>query len=881
LSNTRLFSRLAALSVMLVVAAATFVLDRSEQARLNQKARAAVLQQLGTARARLEGGVNSRLLLGRGLVSYVSTHPDIDEKQFRELARVLIARQDGIRTIELVHGTTIRYIYPLKGNESALGLDLMARKNEKSAIERAIASRTIAVAGPLPLVEGGTAFISREPIFLTPPNGPPESGVYWGLGQILIDRDFLFDEAGMGDKASNDLLYAARGMDGLGIEGKMIWGDAVLFKQDPVTMDVLLPNGSWRIAALPKGGWPAPDTRWIRVGGALLALISGLLIWFLLRMPLRLRVLVEKATASLRVSERKFRDIAETIPVAVFVSRQSDGEILFANENLASMFGLAPGEAVGRNTAEFCSDREKLQEVIANQGSLKDFEQLARKSDGTPFWCAISLRPIVFDNLPAFLVALLDITERKQAEEKIQTLNRDLEQRVQERTEALAGSNQQLMREAVERQRAEEALRAEHEFSQALLKAQSDAEEGMYVIQDGRVIFANEAITRLTGYSNRELLEDVPFIQLAHPDVREGILDKLHRRLAGEQFETRYETVFQTKTGERREVEVAVATLKVAEKIRILVVARDITERKRQEERLRIYKAAINAAADSVVITDRAGIIEYANPAFTRTTGYALEEALGQTPALLKSGTHDKEFYRKLWGTLLAGREWKGEIVNRRKNGALYHEEMTVAPVKDANGDILRFVAVKRDVTARKHLEQRLQRMAHYDDLTGLPNRTLFFDRLDYTLAQAKRNGNLFALLFIDLDGFKRVNDTLGHEAGDNLLQEVAKRLTQCVRESDTVARVGGDEFAIILSGIVQATDAGQIAEKIIEALGIPIFPGTLRCKVGASIGISLFPTDGVDRETLLNRADAAMYRTKEQGKNAYSYYSTSQVAPL
>jgi len=751
LSLRRSLPYLAAALTVALVTAATYLLDRTEQARLSQKERAAVLQQLSTVRARLEGGVTSRLLLGRGLVSYVSSHPDIDDKQFRELARVLIARQDGIRAIQLVRGTTIRHIYPLEGNESALGMDLMMRTEQKNAIERAIASRHITVAGPVTLLQGGNAFISREPIFLTPPGAPPESGPYWGLGQIMIDRDFLFEEARLGNNGSENLLLAARGVDGLGAEGEAIWGDATIFRRSPVTLDVLLPNGSWQIAALPKDGWVASGTRWIKVGGALLALISGLLVWFLVRSPLRLQALVESATARLRTSERQFRDISATIPVAVFISRRTDGEILYANDNFDAMFGLAPGTALGRKTDEFYAERDKLLQTVASQGMLKDYEQAARKADGTSFWCSVSLRPIVFNDIPAFLVALLDITERKQAEDHVRTLNQELEQRVRERTEALAGSNRQLTAE--------------------------------------------------------------------------------------------------------------------------------IDERQHQEEKLHIYQAAVAAAADSIVITDRNARIEYANPAFTRTTGYELDEVLGKTPALLKSGLHDTDFYQNLWRTLLNGREWKGEIVNRRKNGETYYEEMAIAPVTDTAGNIIRFVAVKRDITVRKLLEQRLDHMAHYDELTGLPNRSLFFDRLAHTLAQAKRNGNLFALLFIDLDGFKKVNDTLGHEAGDNLLREVAKRLEQCVRESDTVARMGGDEFTIILSAIAQAEDAGQVAEKVIEALAAPIFPGTLRCEIGASIGISLYPADGIERETLLTHADSAMYRIKEQGKNAYCYYSSPASA--
>ncbi|TSA41306.1 MAG: histidine kinase, partial [Betaproteobacteria bacterium] len=314
----------AAALTMAVVAAATHVLERTERERLSQLHRDAVQQQLGEVRARLEGGIAARLLLGRGLVSYVSTHPGIDEKQFRELASVLIARQEGIRAIQLVQGTTIKHVFPAAGNESALGLDLLTRGAEKNALERASRSRLIAVAGPVSLGQGGLALIGHEAIFLTRPGGPPESGAYWGLGRILVDCDYLFGEAGLRGAESGGLTYAVRAA---GNGGGMIWGDAAVFRQQPVTQQAWLPNGSWQIAALPKGGWPLPDTRWITAGGALLALIAGLLVWYWVSVPIRLRRSIADAAAKLRASEQKFRAISETIPVAVQISRQSDGEI--------------------------------------------------------------------------------------------------------------------------------------------------------------------------------------------------------------------------------------------------------------------------------------------------------------------------------------------------------------------------------------------------------------------------------------------------------------------------------------------------------------------------------------------------------------------------
>lgn len=303
-------------------------------------------------------------------------------------------------------------------------------------------------------------------------------------------------------------------------------------------------------------------------------------------------------------------------------------------------------------------------------------------------------------------------------------------------------------------------------------------------------------------------------------------------------------------------------------------VAFDITDRKRMEDALQSRAVALEAASEAVIITNREGVIEYVNPAFSAISGYSAEEAIGRTPSLLKSGIQPADFYQWLWSTILAGKVWQGEIVNRRKDGSLYTEATAIAPVKDGEGHISHFVAIKHDVTERRRLEVQLAHMAHFDDLTNLPNRALFFDRLRQAQAQAQRNRSRFALLFVDLDGFKDVNDTHGHDAGDALLRETGQRLAACVRASDTVARVGGDEFTVILQEVTAGEDAGQVADKIIQALDQPFDLSGKECRVGASVGISLYPDNGEDVETLLSRADTAMYDVKRHGKNAYRFYT-------
>lgn len=279
---------------------------------------------------------------------------------------------------------------------------------------------------------------------------------------------------------------------------------------------------------------------------------------------------------------------------------------------------------------------------------------------------------------------------------------------------------------------------------------------------------------------------------------------------------------------------------------------------------------AIDASSDAVIITSDQGVIEYVNPAFTVMTGYTAREAIGNTPRVLKSGRQNELFYRRLWATILAGESWRGELINQRKDGSRYCDLMTISPVRDAKGTVVRFIAIHHDITARKRMEEDLSQLAHFDRLTGLPNRALFYDRVERAISEARRAQHGFSLLYLDLDGFKAVNDQHGHEAGDALLCEVAKRLAACVRESDTVGRIGGDEFAVLLRTTNRQEDAIAVAQKIVEALVLPVGLSGFTCRVGASVGMALHPDDGVNVESLLRSADLAMYEAKRRGKNCW-----------
>jgi diguanylate cyclase (GGDEF)-like protein/PAS domain S-box-containing protein len=299
----------------------------------------------------------------------------------------------------------------------------------------------------------------------------------------------------------------------------------------------------------------------------------------------------------------------------------------------------------------------------------------------------------------------------------------------------------------------------------------------------------------------------------------------------------------------------------------------DITDRHRVEEQRRLALRVYQSSHDGIMITDTEGIILDVNQAFCDLTGYARDEAIGASSRMLRSGHHDKDFFKQIFDTIAREDHWLGEIWNRTKAGAISVVLMTISAVRDSIGELTHYVGVFTDITQRKESEQRLEHLAHHDALTDLPNRSLFRDRLHQAIKNSRRDNQALALLFIDLDRFKEVNDTLGHIAGDQLLVEAARRITACMRNSDTVARLGGDEFTVLLQGVEDRDSAAGIARDVLETLAAPFVLDQEVVSISASIGIALCPEDADDPDTLTNAADQAMYDAKGMGRNRYSFF--------
>lgn len=426
------------------------------------------------------------------------------------------------------------------------------------------------------------------------------------------------------------------------------------------------------------------------------------------------------------------------------------------------------------------------------------------------------------------------------------------------------------------------ALLASHETLTGILETTLD---GYWCIaDDGRLLDVNPAYCRLSGYSREELLG----MRIPDLEANETPEDTAaHIRHLMEHGCDLFETRHRRKDGSIWDVEVNTTYRRGSRGGLFFAFLRDITERKRADAELRIAAATFESH-EGMMVTDAGGVILRVNRAFTEISGYAAEEVVGRTPRVLKSDRHDAAFYKAMWETVARTGGWQGEIWDRRKNGEVYPKWLTITAIRDGRGVVTHYVGTHTDITERKRVEERIRQLAFYDTLTQLPNRRLFDDRLRQTLAANSRSGRHGALMFVDLDNFKPLNDVHGHALGDRLLIEAARRLRACVREMDTVARFGGDEFVVML-GQLQADRAGShalamsIAEKIRARLSAPYRltapadgeDGTIvehRCS--ASIGVTLFADDATGPEDVLKQADAAMYRAKQAGRDRIHCHS-------
>lgn len=363
-----------------------------------------------------------------------------------------------------------------------------------------------------------------------------------------------------------------------------------------------------------------------------------------------------------------------------------------------------------------------------------------------------------------------------------------------------------------------------------------------------------------------------PVADLLGEDVFHHIRPWLDRCLAGEQIG--FQHWFDFPGAGRRYMDVSYSPACDADGgvPGVVVNSRDITDQLELETDRRLAAKVFQNAGDAILITDHSGIIIDVNPAFCEISGYAREEVIGRSAGVTRSGLHDRAFYEGMWGALREDGYWEGEIWDRRKGGQVYPKWLTITAVVDDTGRTTHYVGVFSDITVQAAERAELRHLAEHDPLTALPNRTLFFDRLRQALAQAEREGGTLAVLFIDLDHFKEVNDRFGHTTGDHLLQAIGERLCGAVRDMDTVCRFAGDEFTAILPGLSGRGTAAEVARKLLDGLNPPLELAGESLHITCSIGIALYPEAGCSTDGLAAQADAAAYRAKEAGRNTFAF---------
>ncbi len=551
------------------------------------------------------------------------------------------------------------------------------------------------------------------------------------------------------------------------------------------------------------------------------------------------------------LAEQTFRGLVESAPDGLVVV-DAQGLILLANRRVETLFGYPRGELIGQPIEMLVpQDRQELHaqqrqrflagprlRLMGEGGPLHGL-----RKDGSEFPLEISLSPLEGTAGALTCGAIRDLTEQQRARE--------------------------VLRES------DAKLRGLYELS-PLGIALTD--------MDGRYLDFNSAFERICGYSAEEL-KSRNYWSLTPAEYSDAEAQQLACLRSRGSYGP-YEKEYIRKDGSR--VPIRLNGMLIAGnngETYIWSLVEDITDRKRIEESLNIAATAFEAQV-GILVTDANGTILRVNAAFAQTTGYCTEDLAGHTPRVLRSGRHDPAFYTAIWHSLARTGTWQGEILNRRKNGETFPTWLTITAVKDAHGTVTHYVSTQTDLTQIKAAEDEIRNLAFFDPLTHLPNRRLLLDRLHQTLAHGNRSHSGGALLLIDLDNFKTLNDSLGHDQGDILLQQIAARVTMCVRESDTVARLGGDEFVVMLADLGRsaadaAAKAETVAEKVLAALNQPYDLKGHEYHSTASIGVTVFGTHEYPMEELLKQADLAMYQAKASGRNLVRFFDPQMQAEV
>ncbi len=516
----------------------------------------------------------------------------------------------------------------------------------------------------------------------------------------------------------------------------------------------------------------------------------------------------------------------------------SKSRILYANQQTCIIF----------NTDEVAITEHTI-ETLVNKEAKRFFIESIAKADRSPLWRDEFL---VSGDKKAYTWFALNVCTIPLTKTKPEIWSMTVEEVTAKRT----------LRAKLDKIRTEQALILDH------------TTVGLALVVDKQIVRANNALGQLLGRYSSSMVNQ-PWEKVIHgQDDETDILDKVVGELSNnDHFESEIRLLRDDGKSFWSRITAKAASLR-SMKSGIIISFEDATNKREQDDELRQAAVVFEASSDAIMVLDEDGLIRMVNSSFSKMTGFSETDILGKTPRLLRATREDERRYDIMWEAVLKNGHWRGELWRRKKSGETYPEWTSISAVTDSQDRVLEYVVIGSDMSDRKYAEDRILHQANYDQLTSLPNRNLFMDRLHQSLTRVKRDGTQLALLFIDLDRFKNINDSLGHSAGDKLLVEVAKMMKHIIRDSDTIARFGGDEFAVILSPVFGPKNASRVANSVLDLLSQPINLDGYETIIGASIGISMYPADGTVEDVLVKNADTAMYRAKESGRNNYQFFT-------
>lgn len=749
--------------------------------------------------------------------------------------------------------TSIDYLEPFDfRNRRALGYDMWSEPARREAMERARDSGRAAMSGKVLLVQESekdvqTGFLLYLPLYR---NGMLHDTIEERRRALVgwVYSPFRMNDLMNGILGAREKQFDIEVFDGEEMKSRMFDSferpekakRKALFRSTGL---VEIAGHAWTVEITSLPGFEAGidrKQRMVVLDGVAISLLVFLTLRLLATGRSRALRLAEKMNRELVESESRFRALYENVPAGVVSVDTGTGFILQANPKFQSMIGYGEGELKGMSVAQLTHPEDRpvteknLQKIGHGESAELRFEKRYLRKDGSVFWAEIGVTAL-----------------RNKGEESIHTLAivTDIDER--KRWESALEASERRLQEIIDVMPV--ALFVKDPSSKILLmNRECEVQWGVTLAElkgsDGSGFFPAEQMD-LFLQRDREVFSGCVLV-----DFEEAVWND---SLKANRIVHTYKKPVYDREGKP---------------LYLIGMAVDITEQKEREKELRLASAVFDITDEAIVVTDPQNRVIRVNPSFTAITGYGPEEVMGRNPGLLSSGIHDRAFYEDLWTKLNSEGVWRGEIWNRRKNGEIYVEWISIKAIRDESGKIANHVAVLSDITQRREADERIQMLAYHDVLTELPNRALFEDRMHQALSQAKRSSLRLAVLFIDLDKFKPVNDNYGHEIGDLLLKEVAKRLTACVRESDTVSRLGGDEFIVLLPAVDTPSDAEKVAEKVIHEIGRPFDISGFSLSVSASVGIALYPEHGQTVKELVRSADDAMYLAKSGGGSAFHF---------